>query len=70
MARNLYLSQEERNRRLAAAQAASEAWLALRLESHFSKKQILTLYLNTTYYGHLTLASKNRGAGLLRGPCA
>ncbi len=54
VARNLYLSQEERNQR-SLRRKLREAWLALRLESHFSKDQILALYLNTTYYGHFAV---------------
>jgi membrane peptidoglycan carboxypeptidase len=54
VARNLYLSQAERNQR-SLRRKLREAWLALRLESHFSKDQILALYLNTTYYGHFAV---------------
>jgi membrane peptidoglycan carboxypeptidase len=32
-----------------------EAWLAWQLERHYSKDDLLALYLNTTYYGHFAV---------------
>ena len=54
LARNLFLSQQERNER-SLRRKLREAWLAWRLERTYSKDQILTLYLNTTYYGHFAV---------------
>lgn len=46
-ARNLYLTTEKSWKR-----KLSEAFYTIRLESHYSKDQILEGYLNTIYYGH------------------
>jgi 1A family penicillin-binding protein len=46
-ARNLYLSHDKTWTR-----KIQEALYALRLESHYSKNEILEGYLNTIYYGH------------------
>ncbi len=51
VARNLFLSAEERSERT-LRRKAHEAWLAWWLERRYSKDEILALYLNTTYYGH------------------
>ena len=51
LARNLLLSAEERSQRT-LTRKLREAILAVRLDGHFSKDQILELYLNTTYYGN------------------
>lgn len=51
LARNLYLAPEERYER-SLWRKLREAWLAWRLERVHSKDEILTLYLNRTYYGH------------------
>ncbi len=51
LARNLFLSRQERNER-SLRRKLREAWLAWRLERTYSKDEILALYLNTTYYGH------------------
>ena len=47
LARNLFLSQERTlNRKF------NEINLALELEKHFTKDQLMLLYLNTVYFGH------------------
>lgn len=46
-ARNLYLTTEKSWKR-----KLSEALYTIRLETHYSKNQILEGYLNTIYYGH------------------
>ncbi|HIQ04196.1 MAG TPA: PBP1A family penicillin-binding protein, partial [Anaerolineae bacterium] len=51
LARNLFLSPQERIER-SLRRKLWEAWLALNLERRYSKDEILTLYLNQTYYGH------------------
>ncbi len=52
LARNLLLSPEERSE-VSLERKAREAILAWRLARTYSKDQILTLYLNETYYGNL-----------------
>jgi 1A family penicillin-binding protein len=52
LARNLLLSPEERTK-ISLERKLREAILAWRLARHYSKDQILTLYLNETYYGNL-----------------
>ncbi len=47
LARNLFLSQEK-----TISRKLSEIDLARELEKTFSKNEILTLYLNTVYFGH------------------
>lgn len=47
LARNLYLSSEKTIRR-----KLKELLLAVQLERHFSKDELLELYLNTVCYGH------------------
>ena len=47
LARNLFLTQERTLRR-----KLQEALLALELERHFSKEEILERYLNLIYFGH------------------
>ncbi|MCX6033151.1 MAG: transglycosylase domain-containing protein [Chloroflexi bacterium] len=54
LARNLYLSEDERVER-SLRRKLREAWLAWRLEQTHSKNELLTLYLNTTYYGHFAV---------------
>jgi membrane peptidoglycan carboxypeptidase len=54
LARTLYLTQDERNER-SLRRKLREAWLAWRLERAYSKNDILTLYLNTAYYGHFAV---------------
>jgi len=51
LARMLLLEPEERYERT-LRRKLREAWLALKLEHHFSKDELLGLYLNQTYYGH------------------
>jgi len=51
VARTLLLSPEERYERT-LRRKIREAWLAVRLEWHYSKEEILALYLNHSYYGH------------------
>ncbi|MEE8568470.1 MAG: transglycosylase domain-containing protein [Anaerolineales bacterium] len=53
VARNLLLSPEERYQR-SLYRKLREALLAWQLTLHFSKDEILALYLNQTYYGGLT----------------
>ncbi len=48
------LSPEERYERI-LRRKIKEAWLAFRLERHFSKNEILELYLNHAYYGHFAV---------------
>lgn len=52
LARDLLLSQEERNSR-SYARKAREAFLAIRLTGSYSKDTILEMYLNEIYFGHL-----------------
>jgi 1A family penicillin-binding protein len=52
LARNLMLSPEER-RQVTFTRKLREATLAWRLAQTYSKEEILTLYLNETYYGNL-----------------
>ena len=54
LARNLYLSDQERTER-SLRRKLREAWLAWRMERLYSKQDILALYLNTTYYGHFAV---------------
>ena len=54
LARNLYLTETERNER-SLRRKLREAWLAWRLERSYSKDGLLALYLNTTYYGHFAV---------------
>lgn len=53
LARNLLLSPEERTE-ISLARKIREAILAWRIARHYSKDEILTLYLNETYYGSLS----------------
>ncbi len=52
LARNLLLSPEERSQ-ISLTRKLREAILAWRLARTYSKDEILTLYLNETYYGNL-----------------
>ena len=52
LARNLLLSPEERAE-VSLTRKIREAILAWRIAGHYSKGEILTLYLNETYYGNL-----------------
>jgi len=52
LARNLLLSPEERTE-LSLMRKIREAILAWRIARHYSKDEVLTLYLNETYYGNL-----------------
>ncbi len=52
LARNLLLSDAERTERT-IKRKTREAWLAYRLERHYTKEEILALYLNQIYYGGL-----------------
>ena len=54
LARNLYLSADERVER-SLRRKLLEAWLAWRLEQTRTKDDLLALYLNTTYYGHFAV---------------
>jgi 1A family penicillin-binding protein len=47
LARNLYLTQDR-----TIARKLNEVRLALQLEAHYSKDELLEKYLNTVYYGH------------------
>jgi penicillin-binding protein 1C len=51
LARTLLLSPEERYEQ-SLHRKLREAWLAWQLERHYSKDQLLALYLNQTYYGN------------------
>lgn len=51
LARNLFLEPEERYTQ-SLRRKLREAWLALRLERHYTKDELLALYLNQTYYGN------------------
>jgi membrane peptidoglycan carboxypeptidase len=53
LARNLLLSPQERTQ-VTLTRKLREAILAWRLARTYSKDEILTLYLNETYYGNLT----------------
>ena len=46
VAKNIFLTQEQNYSR-----KAKEVYLAIQLEKNFSKSDILTIYLNTIYYG-------------------
>ncbi len=52
LARNLLMAPEERNR-VSLERKLREAVLAWRLARTYSKDEILTIYLNETYYGNL-----------------
>lgn len=52
LARNLLLSPKERSE-ISLMRKMREAILAWRIARHYSKGEILTLYLNETYYGNL-----------------
>jgi len=52
LARNLYLSPEERSSR-SPWRKVRETILAIRLTRHLSKDEVLELYLNQVYYGNL-----------------
>ncbi len=54
VARTLYLSADERNEQT-LRRKVREAWLALGLETRYSKDEVLALYLNNTYYGHFAV---------------
>ena len=62
LARNLYLSREERSERT-LRRKLREAWLAWRLERTHSKDELLALYLNTTYYGHFAVGIEAAAQG-------
>lgn len=47
LAKNLFLTDSKTIRRKLA-----DAWLAIQIERHYSKDQILELYLNLVYWGH------------------
>ncbi|HEY66213.1 MAG TPA: penicillin-binding protein, partial [Caldilineae bacterium] len=49
--RNLLLPPQERGQRT-LRRKLREAWLAWRLTRHYSKDEILALYLNQSYFGH------------------
>ncbi len=51
LARNLLMGPEERYEP-SYRRKAREAWLAWQLEHHYTKEQLLALYLNQTYYGN------------------
>ena len=51
LARNLLMSPAERYEP-SYRRKAREAWLAWQLERHYTKEQLLALYLNQTYYGN------------------
>lgn len=51
LARNLFLSPEERYS-LSLRRKLREVYLAWRLEQHYTKDELLALYLNQTYYGN------------------
>jgi len=53
LARNLLLSPQERTE-VSLMRKIREAILAWRIARHYSKDEILTLYLNETYYGSLS----------------
>jgi len=52
LARDVLLSEDERRQRT-LARKLREAILALRIERHFTKDQILEMYLNEVYFGQL-----------------
>ncbi len=52
LAREVLLSEDERRQRT-LARKLREAILALRIERHFTKDQILEMYLNEVYFGQL-----------------
>jgi penicillin-binding protein 1C len=51
LARNLLMDDDERFQ-TSYRRKLREAWLAFQLERHYSKDQLLALYLNQTYYGN------------------
>lgn len=51
LARNLFLSPQERYTQ-SLRRKLREAYLAWRLEQHYTKAELLALYLNQTYYGN------------------
>ncbi len=50
LVRNTILSEEQFDDTI--ERKVREAWIALQMEKIFSKEEILTMYLNTVYYGH------------------
>ena len=50
LVRNTILSEEQFDNTI--ERKVREAWIALQMEKIFSKDEILTMYLNTIYYGH------------------
>ncbi|HEY9724008.1 MAG TPA: penicillin-binding protein 1A [Oscillatoriaceae cyanobacterium] len=47
LAKNLFLDRQK-----TLARKLDEAWLAIQIEHHYSKAQILEMYLNQVYWGH------------------
>lgn len=62
LARNLLLSQEERDQRT-LRRKAREAVLALKIELRYGKDDLLALYLNQTYYGHYAVGLEAAAQG-------
>ncbi len=50
LVRNTILSEEQFDNTI--ERKVREAWIAMQMEKIFSKDEILTMYLNTIYYGH------------------
>lgn len=50
LVRNTILSEEQFDNTI--ERKVREAWIALQMEKIFSKEEILTMYLNTIYFGH------------------
>lgn len=50
LVRNTILSEEQFDNTI--ERKVREAWIAIQMEKIFSKEEILTMYLNTIYYGH------------------
>ncbi|HEY9856567.1 MAG TPA: transglycosylase domain-containing protein, partial [Stenomitos sp.] len=47
LAKNLFLTANK-----SIARKLADAWLAIKIENHYSKAQILEMYLNQVYWGH------------------
>jgi membrane peptidoglycan carboxypeptidase len=65
VARNLLMAPDERTERT-WQRKVREAWLAYALTRSLSKDEILTLYLNETYFGNMALRRGGRRPALFR----
>ena len=69
LARNLLLDLDERFERT-LRRKLREAWLSWRLEHHYTKNELLTLYLNQIYYGHFAFGIEAAAQSYFAKPAA